>query len=108
VVEDIARDPGRRAAHLVLVENPEWHPGGDMGLARGLITLAEPWLTYGGIAVLHPAIFRAVDPAASLRLFPWIHALSAAGRVTGEVYRGPWDNVGTADQLAALDRRLSR
>jgi hypothetical protein len=28
--------------------------------------------------------------------------------VTGERYAGPWDNVGTAEQLAALDRRLSR
>lgn len=108
VVEAIAGDPQRRAAHLVLVENPDWHPDGDMGLARGLITLDKPWLTYGGIAVLHPAIFRGVDPNASLRLFPWIHALSAAGRVTGEVYRGAWDNVGTVEQLAALDRRLSR
>lgn len=108
VVEDIARDPGRRAAHLVLVENPGWHPGGDMGLAQGRITLAKPWLTYGGIAVFHPAIFRDVDPHAALRLFPWLHGLSAHGRVTGEVYRGAWDNVGTGEQLAALDRRLSR
>jgi MurNAc alpha-1-phosphate uridylyltransferase len=30
------------------------------------------------------------------------------GRVTGERYAGPWDNVGTAEQLAQLDRRLRR
>jgi hypothetical protein len=27
--------------------------------------------------------------------------------VTGEHFEGAWDNVGTPDQLAALDRRLS-
>jgi len=108
VVEDIARDPERRAAHLVLVENPDWHAQGDMGLARGQVTVAKPWLTYGGIAVLHPALFRGVDPDAPLRLFPWIYGFAARGQVTGEVYRGPWDNVGTGEQLAALDRRLSR
>ena len=30
------------------------------------------------------------------------------GRVTGERFAGAWDNVGTPDQLEALDRRLSR
>jgi hypothetical protein len=28
--------------------------------------------------------------------------------VTGEHYRGTWDNLGTPGQLAALDRTLSR
>jgi MurNAc alpha-1-phosphate uridylyltransferase len=108
VARDIAADPARRAAHFVLVENPDWHPGGDMGLRDGRITRDKPWLTYGGVAVFHPAPFRDLDPGRPLRLFPWIHALTDEGRITGEVHRGAWDNVGTADQLAALDRRLSR
>lgn len=108
VARDIARHPGRRAAHFVLVENPDWHPRGDMGLRDGRITREEPWLTYGGIAVFDPAPFRPLDPATPLRLFPWIHALTNRGQITGEVHRGAWDNVGTAEQLAALDRRLSR
>lgn len=102
----IARDPARRAAHFVLVENPPWHAGGDMGLADGRVTRAKPWLTYGGIAVFHPELFRELDPDVPQRLFPWIHAVTEQGRVTGEVHRGAWDNVGTAEQLAALDRRL--
>ena len=107
VVADVARDPLRRAAHLVLVENPGWHAEGDMGLAEGRITRAKPWLTYGNIAVFHPQLFSSIARGAALRLFPWMYDFAAQGRVTGEVYRGPWDNVGTPGQLAALDRRLS-
>ena len=107
VADDIARRPHERAAHFVLVENPDWHPGGDMGLANGLVTRAKPWHTYGNIAVFHPRCFAALDPEAPLRLFPWMYEAVEAGQVTGEVYRGAWDNVGTADQLASLDRRLS-
>jgi MurNAc alpha-1-phosphate uridylyltransferase len=107
-IEAIARDPEACAVHLVLVDNPPYHPGGDMGLANGRITLAAPRLTYGNIAVFHPALFRDIAPGTSLKLFPWVYGFVEAGRVSGEHYRGAWDNVGTAAQLAALDRRLAR
>jgi len=103
----IAANPAQRAAHLVLVDNPDFHPQGDMGLAHGRITREGPRLTYGNIAVFHPSLFRDIVPGTWLKLFPWLYRFVDEGRVTGELYRGPWDNVGTADQLAALDRRLS-
>jgi MurNAc alpha-1-phosphate uridylyltransferase len=104
----IQRDPEANAAHFVLVDNPPWHPGGDMGLADGRITRGGPRLTYGNIGVFHPGLFRDVVPGTWLKLFPWAYRFVDEGRVTGERYAGAWDNVGTAEQLAALDRRLSR
>ena len=106
-VETIAREPARSIAHFVLVDNPPWHAQGDMGLAQGRVTREGPRLTYGNIAVFHPAIFRELAPGTSLRLFPWAYRYVDEGRVTGELYRGEWDNVGTPEQLAALDRRLA-
>ena len=106
-VRSIAREPARSVAHFVLVDNPPWHDQGDMGLLEGRITRAGPRLTYGNIAVFHPAIFRDFVPGTSLRLFPWAYRFVDEGRVTGEHYLGPWDNVGTPEQLAALDRRLA-
>ena len=103
----IAAAPQHHAAHFVLVDNPPWHPQGDMGLAGGRVTRTGPNLTYGNIAVVHPVLFRDIVPGTWLKLFPWAYRFVDEGRVTGEHYRGPWDNVGTADQLAALDRRLS-
>ena len=107
-MEAIARDPRACVAHLVLVDNPPWHSQGDMGLAQGRATRDAPRLTYGNIAVFHPAIFEQIAPATRLKLFPWMYRYVEEGRVTGERYGGPWDNVGTAAQLAALDRRISR
>ena len=107
-IDAIARDPASRVAHFVLVDNPSWHAQGDMGLDQGLVTRGGPRLTYGNIAVFHPAIFREIAPGTRVKLFPWAYRYVEAGRVTGEHYRGPWDNVGTPAQLAALDGRLSR
>jgi MurNAc alpha-1-phosphate uridylyltransferase len=106
-VREIAREPRALAAHFVLVDNPPFHPDGDMGLADGMVTRAGPRLTYGNIAVFHPAPFREIAAGTSLKLFPWAYRLVEEGRVTGERHSGSWDNVGTPEQLAALDRRLA-
>jgi N-acetyl-alpha-D-muramate 1-phosphate uridylyltransferase len=104
----IAKAPDRRAAHFVLVDNPPWHAAGDMGLDGGLVTRAGARLTYGNIAVFHPALFADVAPGTCLKLFPWAYRFVDEGRVTGERFTGTWENVGTPQQLEDLDRRLSR
>ena len=106
-IEAIRREPERRVAHFVLVDNPPFHAEGDMGLASGLVTRAGPMLTYGNIGVFHPRAFREIAPGTRLKLFPWAYQFVEAGRVSGEHFRGAWDNVGTPEQLAALDRRIS-
>jgi len=108
VADAIAADPSARAAHFVLVANPPYHPGGDMGLAEGRIRRAGPLLTYANIAVFHPELFAGIAPGTHQRLFPWAYAFVDAGRVSGEHFRGEWDNVGTPAQLADLDRRLAQ
>lgn len=107
-IEAIARDPAGVAAHFVLVDNPAYHPAGDMGLAAGRVTREGPRLTYSNIAIYHPQLFLGLERGQALRLFPWAYQFVDAGRVTGEHYRGAWDNVGTPAQLAALDARLAR
>jgi MurNAc alpha-1-phosphate uridylyltransferase len=108
VTRAIAGDPARQAAHFVLVDNPPWHAAGDMGLENGRVSRAGERLTYGNIAVFHPALFADVAPGTWLKLFPWAYRFVDEGRVTGERFAGTWENVGTPQQLAALDRRLAR
>ena len=107
-IEAIDRDPAACAAHFVLVDNPPWHAAGDMGLDGARVTRGGPRLTYGNIAVFHPSLFGAIAPGTVLKLFPWAYRFVDAGRVSGEHFRGAWDNVGNAGQLDALNRRLSR
>lgn len=96
---------GAADAHLVLVDNRAFHPGGDMGLADGRIGLHPPLLTYANIALLAPRLFRH-ETAVKKKLFPWLYQFAALGRVTGEHHGGRWHNVGTPDDLAALDAEL--
>jgi MurNAc alpha-1-phosphate uridylyltransferase len=103
----IARDPDGHAAHFVLVDNPPYHPSGDMGLAGGRVRRGGPLLTYANIAVFHPALFAGIAAGTHLKLFPWAYKFVDAGRVTGERFTGAWENLGTPGQLAALDRKLS-
>jgi MurNAc alpha-1-phosphate uridylyltransferase len=104
----IEADFPAHSAHLVLVDNPPFHPGGDMALAGDRISREGAKLTYANIGVFHPALFAALDPNGRLALFPWTYAMVEAGQVSGEHYRGRWANVGTPDDLAQLDRELSR
>jgi MurNAc alpha-1-phosphate uridylyltransferase len=108
VARRIAADPARCIAHFVLVENPPWHARGDMSLSGGLVRReGDPRFTYANISVFHPSFFGAIAPGARLRMFPYGYRYVDEGRVTGELFRGAWDNVGTPGQLAALDRRLT-
>ncbi len=101
-----------QAAHLVVVPNPPWHPAGDMALVDGRIVRRSPspdvpMFTYANIGVFHPRVFDGLARHRPAKLFPWAFALADAARMTGSVHDGAWDNVGTPDQLAALDARLA-
>jgi MurNAc alpha-1-phosphate uridylyltransferase len=108
-IASIAADPAATVAHFVMVPNPPWHArGDDMGLTDGRVARGGERLTYGNIAVFHPQIFRPLAADVPLRLFPWAYRFVDEGRVSGELFKGAWDNIGTPAQLANLDRRLSR
>lgn len=94
-------------AHLVLVPNPEFHPRGDFHLdAQGRVHAAgEPLHTFAGISVLRPQLFAGL-PAGPYPLAPVLRAAMAAGRVSGELHRGRWTDVGTPDRLQELREQL--
>jgi len=98
---------GWRVAHFVLTVNPPHHPQGDLGIADGLATLAPPRLNYAGIQVLTPRLLRAIEPGSKARLFPWMFEFVRAGQVSAEHHAGRWFNIGTPEQLAALDALLA-
>lgn len=93
-------------AHLVLIDNPDFNPDGDFALRDGVV-LSEGAnrLTFSGIGVYCPALFNDT-PDGSFPLAPLLRAAMAAGRVSGEHYRGRWIDVGTPQRLTELDRQL--
>ena len=102
-----ARLSNSALAHLVLVPNPSFHPGGDFSLHAGRVgNDAAPRYTYAGVAVISPQLVNSVAPGTRAPLAPLLRAAADAGRVSGELYEGAWTDVGSAERLAALDARL--
>lgn len=98
--------PPESLAHLVLVGNPEHHPGGDFALAPGgRVVDGADTLTFSGISILDPRLFEGCAPGA-FALKPLLERARAAGHLTGQRYRGTWRDVGTPARLAALDADL--
>ena len=90
--------------HLVMVPNPPYHPNGDFVLAGDRIEERDgERLTFGNIGVYDSALFRGLPRDVKLRMLPLYREWIARGIVSGERYDGPWANVGTPDDLAALD-----
>ena len=92
-------------AHLVLVPNPAHHPEGDFALAGSQVrNRGDRTLTYGGIALLQPALFDGRTERA-FELAPLLREAAHAGRVSGERFDGPWVDVGTPERLAQVRER---
>jgi MurNAc alpha-1-phosphate uridylyltransferase len=94
--------------HLVLVPNPDYHPKGDFGLeAERVRRDAVEKLTYGNIGILHPELFAGCA-SGPLKLAPLLFAAAERDRLSGELFKGAWHNVGTPRELVALDEELRR
>lgn len=99
--------PGGSLAHLVMVDNPQHHPGGDFSLAdTGLLSdSGNARLTYSGIGLYRAELFAGCV-AGAFPLAPLLRQAMAAGRVSGEYYAGRWLDIGTPERLHALDEEL--
>jgi len=93
-------------ARLVLVPNPTQHPRGDFGLEGDrLVERETDRFTYSGIGMFRPEFFSSATPG-KFPLLPLFKRAIAAGRLFGELHRGEWNDVGTAQRLAELDERV--
>ncbi|MDE1179578.1 N-acetylmuramate alpha-1-phosphate uridylyltransferase MurU [Paraburkholderia sp.] len=99
------REPGM---HLVMVPNPSFHPRGDFALSDdGRLSLdGSQKLTFGNIGVYDSRMFVDLPKGVAKALTPYYRETIAAGRASGELYQGAWENVGTPAQLHALDAAL--
>lgn len=99
---------GDRLAHLVLVPNPSHRSKGDFSLADGRLgDAAAPRYTYAGVAVVAPKLLQSVNRGEKAPLAPLLYDAAARGLLGGEVYRGLWQDVGTMERLAELERFLN-
>ena len=94
----------RDACWLYLTPNPWHNTKGDFGLSMFSISNdGEPKWNFSNIGVYRPEMFKAITPGESAKLGLLIRDYANKGVVGGEIYEGPWVNVGTVQQLEELN-----
>ena len=110
----------------LMVDNPGHHQGGDFALDNGHLKLAgtahkasagnntqtttspeADALTYAGIGVFTPTMFRDIADGTRAPLRPWLEKAITAGRALGDHHQGRWFDIGTPARLEELDRLLT-
>lgn len=103
----LAPPQGGDLAHLVLIDNPAHHPGGDFALREGRVENdGAAKLTFSGIGVYHASLFTHLTRGGRCQLAAVLRPKIGEGRVTGEHHQGRWADVGTPERLQALDTAL--
>lgn len=99
----VKKAPTVSHAHLVMVDNPPFHPKGDFHLnRRGIVSIeGEPKLNYAGFGIFHPLLFQGI-PDAHMGMTSMLAPYLSVGEVTGEYFKGEWHNLGTPQQYTAL------
>jgi len=98
---------GERLAHLLLVPNPPHRSQGDFSLAGGVVGNAgEPRYTYAGVAVMAPRLIT-VRPGEKAPLAPLLRDAADRRMISGELYKGLWQDVGTLERLRELESTLA-
>lgn len=101
-------------ACLALVPNPEHHPEGDFAwdthsklLSLSADRSSQSMLTYAGLALFRPSLFRQLDTGPA-PLAPLLRKAINAQRITGLPLQGFWSDIGTPERLAALEEFLDQ
>lgn len=110
----------KQLAHLILVNNPDFNLKGDFSLGNRLTDTNESdyyWLqaaakdtyTYASFGVFHPKLF-ALKPQnkTAFRLTEILNPAIQQNLISGEIYSGVWHNLGTPQQLQALETELNQ
>jgi len=104
----LAHDLGALLAHLVLVPNPAHRAQGDFSLANGRVGGGSgARYTYAGVAVMSPRLVAPVQRGAKAPLAPLLYAAVDEQRLSGELFQGLWQDVGTPERLAQLETQLA-
>lgn len=107
--------PENILAHLVLVPTPAYKAAGDFGLQalQGEQTaknLPQPGLvvptgehTFAGISLLRPELLQDIA-VGFIPLAPILRQAMENQQVSGELFQGVWQDIGTPERLAAAEK----
>lgn len=101
-----ALEPGC-VGHLVMVPIPAHKRRGDFDLRDGRVRNGDvPAWTFSGIGCYSKALFPE-HLTGRFPLAPLLREAADRGRLSGSVYEGAWEDVGTPERLSDINRRVS-
>ncbi|MCF6288749.1 MAG: nucleotidyltransferase family protein [Proteobacteria bacterium] len=92
-------------AHLILVHNPEHHKNGDFAIdANNYLAYKTNYnkYTYSGVGIYHRQLFANCQ-AGKFSVVPLLKQAMHNKLVTGELYAGQWDDIGTIKRLTEIN-----
>lgn len=90
-------------AHLIMVDNPSYHPKGDFVLQEGKVKNdGTPKLTFASMGIYHPDLFKNCQ-AQAFQLTKVLYPAIVESQVSGEYFNGDWVNVGTVEEWQKLE-----
>ena len=93
-------------AHLILVPNPDHNLTGDFSLHDGhLQNEGKPKFTFSGIGYYNPELFEELAYG-KRALAPVLREAMKKNRISGELYKGEWRDIGTPQRLQELNDGL--
>ncbi len=97
--------------YCVMVPNPDFNHQGDFDFQTGCLHIKNQQLTsdtftFGNIAVYHDSLFSTIGQNQFAKLGDSLRQAVPHGRIIGEVFRGDWHNIGTAEQLEQVNQRF--
>ena len=96
-------------AWCVLIDNPEHNQKGDFALKTGFLqNTGNRRLTYSGIALFEPQLFKDCVSGQKAALAPLLRVAADQNRAGAEYFSGRWVDVGTPQRLTELDQLLHR
>lgn len=88
--------------HLILVENPIFHKGGDFNIFADRVKYRNGRInykyTFSGISLISHRLFEG-RVKKKFALEPVLRVAAKEGKVSGEIFRGLWHDIGTPDRL---------
>ena len=96
-------------AHMILIPNPESNPKGDVSLIDGYVRsdLEENKYTFSGIMIISPDLFSLYETGPMELWNDILKPASSNNLVSGEIFKGRYENLNTLEDVERLDGLLS-
>lgn len=100
----------RLNGYCVMVPNPAHHLEGDFACISGLMQLDDSAkkFTYAGLGVFRPSMFRSVKVGQFEKLVSLLLRDVPLNLIGAEIFNDRWDDVGTPERLAQINKYLAR